>query len=231
MEETNPTIEEGAVVTPEVVAEVAAPVVAAAPAAKTFERRGAGGRGGQRGGPRRGGDRPGFERAPQEFDQKTILARRVTRVVAGGRRFSLSVAVGIGDHKGRVGLGSGKAIDTSVAINKAAKRAKKNLIELNLTKNSSIPHDVTAKYASSRIMIMPNRGRGIVAGSAVRDIINLAGLKDVTGKVLSGSKNKFNIAQATMLALSTFAMPKGKKKAVVAVLEAAKEDGAVMDAK
>ncbi len=192
--------------------------------AKPFERRGAGGRGQGRGGSRRGGDRPAFERAPQEFDQKTILARRVTRVVAGGRRFSLSVAVGIGDHKGRVGLGSGKAIDTSIAINKAAKRAKKNLIELALTKNSSIPHDVVAKYASSRVMIMPNRGRGIVAGSAVRDMLNLAGLKDVTAKVLSGSKNKYNIANATMIALSTFAISKGKKKPVVAEVKEVKPE-------
>ncbi len=143
-----------------------------------------------------------YDRPKPEFDQKIIKIRRVTRVVAGGRRFSFSVALVAGDKKGSVGLGLGKAGDTSLAINKALRSAKKHMIKLNLTKTMSIPHEVSAKFSSCKVTIMPNRGRGLVAGSAVRDILTLAGVKDITAKIHSGSKNKLNNAKATMLALS-----------------------------
>lgn len=158
--------------------------------------RGPGG-GGFRGGPRRGG----FERAKPEYDQKILDIRRVTRVVSGGRRMTFSVALAIGDRKGMVGLGTGKAIDTALAIQKAQKNAKKNMLKLKLTKSSSLPHELSAKFGSARIMLMPNRGRGMIAGSAVRDMLLLAGVKDVSSKILSGSKNKLNNARATMKAL------------------------------
>jgi small subunit ribosomal protein S5 len=143
-----------------------------------------------------------FARPKPEFDQKLVGIRRVTRVVAGGRRFSFSVALVAGDKKGSVGLGLGKAGDTSLAINKALRSAKKNMIKLNLTKTMSIPHELSAKFSSSRIVLMPNKGRGLVAGTVVRDIIKLAGIKDITGKVLSGTKNKLNNSKAVILALS-----------------------------
>lgn len=143
-----------------------------------------------------------FNRPKPEFDQKIISIRRVTRVVAGGRRFSFSVALVAGDKKGSIGLGLGKAGDTSLAINKALRNAKKNMVRLKLTKTMSIPHEVSAKFSSSYVMLMPNKGRGLVAGTVVRDIINLSGLKDITGKILSGSKNKLNNAKAVMEALS-----------------------------
>jgi small subunit ribosomal protein S5 len=159
-----------------------------------------------RGGDRRGGRRPAsFDRPKPEFDQKIIDIRRVTRVVAGGRRFSFSVALVAGDKKGSVGLGLGKSGDTSLAITKALRNAKKNMIKLKLTKNNSIPHEVDAKFASSKVFISPNRGRGLVAGSALRDILVLAGVKDVTAKIHSGSKNKLNNAKATIEALSLVA--------------------------
>ena len=142
-----------------------------------------------------------FVRPKPEFDQKIVSIRRVTRVVAGGRRFSFSVALVAGDKKGAVGLGLGKAGDTSLAINKALRSAKKNMIKLNLTKTMSLPHEVSAKFSSSQIKLMPNKGRGLVAGSVVRDILKLAGVKDVTSKVLSGSKNKLNNSKAVMEAL------------------------------
>ncbi len=155
------------------------------------------------------GGRPGpkrrsqsFGRPKPEFDQKILNIRRVTRVVAGGRRFSFSVALVAGDKKGSIGLGLGKAGDTSLAINKALRNAKKNMVRLNLTKTMSIPHEVKAKFSSAQVMIMPNKGRGLVAGSVLRDIIKLAGIKDVTGKILSGSKNKLNNAKAVMEAFS-----------------------------
>jgi len=154
-------------------------------------------RGGARGG--RKGQR--FERVKPEFDQKIIDIRRVTRVVAGGRRFGFSVAVVAGDRKGRVGVGTGKAGDTSLAIEKAFKSAKKNMITVKRTKKHSISHSEEVKYSTARIMIMPAPGRGLVAGSAVRTVLDLAGVKDVGAKVISRSKNKLNIARATIKAL------------------------------
>jgi len=145
-----------------------------------------------------------FSRVKPEFDQKIIDIRRVTRVVAGGRRFSFSVALVAGDKKGCVGLGLGKAGDTALAINKALRNAKKNMIRLSLTKTMSIPHEVSARFSSSHVILMPNKGRGLVAGSVIRDIIKLSGMKDITGKILSNSKNKLNNAKAVMSALSQF---------------------------
>ncbi len=148
--------------------------------------------------PRRGG-RP--ERVRPEFDQKIISIRRVTRVMAGGRRFSFSVAIVIGDKKGRVGVGIGKAGDTQMAIEKAVRDAKKNMIIVTINKDSHIPHDVHTKYASSEVMIMPAPGRGLVAGSSVRTVLEHAGVKDVTAKIFSRSKNKLNNARAAVEAL------------------------------
>ncbi len=168
---------------------------------KEFTPRGArGGKGGKPGG-RQGGRPPRAPREKPEFDSKTISIRRVTRVVAGGRRFSLSVALVAGDRNGRIGLGTGKAMDTQVAIEKALKAAKKAMFTLKLTKQKSLPHDISAKFKSSEVMIMPNKGRGLIAGSSARTILALAGLSNVTAKFHSGSKNKLNNARATMDAL------------------------------
>lgn len=149
--------------------------------------------------PRRGGARN--ERARSEFDQKIISIRRVTRVTSGGRRFAFSVAMVIGDKKGKVGVGIGKAGDTQLAIEKATRDAKKNLIVVPMNKDQHIPHDVHTKYASSEVMIMPAPGRGLVAGSSVRTVLELAGVKDVTAKIFSRSKNKLNNAKAAIEAL------------------------------
>lgn len=168
------------------------------------------GAGGQRGGSGRGGaprgndrgGRPRPERQKPEYDQKSIDVRRVARVVAGGRRFSFSVAMIIGDRKGKVGVGTGKAGDISMAMDKAAKDAKKHMITVKLTKTNSIPHQVSAKASSATIEIMPAPSRGLVAGSAVRNALELAGITDVTAKIRSGSKNRLNMARATIKALS-----------------------------
>jgi len=159
------------------------------------------------------------ERVKPEFDQKILNIRRVTRVTKGGKRMSFSVALVAGNKNGSVGIGTGKAGDTAVAIDKAFRSAKKNMIVLNLTKNMSIPHDVCEKYCSGTVLIMPSPGKGVSAGSAVRSIIELAGIKDVTAKILSSSKNKLNIAKATVGALSTF-----KKRAGTPVVKESKEE-------
>ncbi len=162
--------------------------------------------------PRRGGPggprRSTFEDRRPEFEQKILSIRRVVRVVSGGRRLSFAVSMIIGDKKGSIGVGTGKSIDTSNAIQKALKNAKKNLVKLKLTKEHSLPYNVEAKYATSRLTMMPNKGKGIVAGSAARDILKLGGMKNVTAKFHSGSKNKLNNARATVVALSTFAVKK-----------------------
>lgn len=173
-----------------------------------------GGAGGKKGG-KGGGAAPGGKRGERyrpEFDQKIIDIRRVARVVAGGRRFSFSVVVVIGDKKGKVGVGVGKAGDTALAIEKAIAKAKKAMIQIRRTEDGSIPHETGAKYSSARLIIMPAPGRGLVAGSSVRAVLDLAGVTDVTTKLLSGTKNKLNNAQAAIKALSLLKAPRTKTK-------------------
>ncbi len=137
------------------------------------------------------------------FDQHIISIRRVARVVAGGRRFSFSVAMVIGDRKGSVAVGLGKGSDTALAIGKALNDAKKNVLKLKLTKDFSLGHDVAAKYAASHVIIIPTPGRGLTAGSSVRYVLELAGVRNVSAKILSRSKNQLNNARAAVKALTT----------------------------
>ncbi len=190
-------------VTTDAVAEVAAQPTTAAPDARGALRGrrpgGApGGRGDGRGRPR---DRAPRERS--EFEQATIDVRRVARVMAGGRRFSFSVTVVIGDKKGRVGVGLGKGADTALAIDKAVRDAKKHMITVSRTKGNSIAHDVSIKNSSSIVTIVPSPGRGVVAGSAMRIVLEYAGVTDVVAKILTRTKNKLTIARATVAALKT----------------------------
>ncbi len=144
-------------------------------------------------------------RPRSEFDQKIIKIRRVTRVVKGGRRFSFSVAIVIGNRKGSVGVGVAKGTDIALAIEKSVKRAKKNLVKLKLTDNNSILHDVENKYCSSLVKIFPTKeGKGLSAGSSAKNVLELAGITDVTAKVISRSRNKLNNAMATLQALEEF---------------------------
>lgn len=172
---------------------------------KTFRKNPRQDRGDRRGGPKR-------EPKPKpEFDQKIVDIRRVTRVTSGGRKFSFAVAVIAGDKKGRVGFGTGKGLDTAAAVDKAYRKAKKNLIKIPLTKDGMIPYEVSAKFSSARVEIRPAPGKGIVAGSSVRDVVEIAGIKDVIGKLRSGTKNRMNNAQAAILALSKLSSTKKVK--------------------
>ncbi|MEK7144282.1 MAG: 30S ribosomal protein S5 [Patescibacteria group bacterium] len=194
---------------PEIIEEVVAPEVAAeetpitevVPLAGVVSPRSTGGRGAMRGRAPRGGGRTRAPRERGEFEQVTIDARRVARVMAGGRRFNFSLAIVIGDKKGRVGVGLGKAADTALAIDKAVRDAKKHLFIVPRTKSGSIPHQVESKYASSIVEIIPSKGRGLVAGSAVRTVLDLAGVTDVVTKIHTRTKNKLTIARATVAAL------------------------------
>src|SRR3989338_8100235 len=170
------------------------------PEKKTFPRRGGDRDRGGRGRPSRGPRKERDERR-SEFSQKLIGIRRVARVMAGGRPFNFSVAIVLGDKKGRVGVGLGKAADTALAIEKATRAAKRGMLTINLTKTRSIPRNVEAKFCASVVEIRPSPGRGLVAGSSVRAVLELAGVSDVTAKLLSRSKNPINNARAAMTAL------------------------------
>lgn len=157
---------------------------------------------GDQGGMKKNTRRRRRERVKPEFDQKIINIRRVTRVVRGGRRFSFSVAIVAGDRRGRVGVGIGKAGDTSLAIDKALRNARRHMITLKLNKEKTIPYEVDAKYASSIVVIRPAPGRGVIAGSSVRSVIELAGITGGIGaKLMSRSKNGLNNAKAAVEAL------------------------------
>ncbi len=146
-----------------------------------------------------------------DFESKIIDIRRVARVSSGGRRFSFSVVVVAGDKKGKVGVGIGKAGDTALAVEKATKDAKKKSIKIAFTKGNSIPHDIQAKFNSAIVKLIPAPGRGLIAGSATRTIIELAGLDNINAKILSGSKNKLNISKATIKALTNLKKIKDTK--------------------
>src|SRR3989344_5212223 len=151
-------------------------------------------------------------RVKPEFDQKIVSLRRVTRVMAGGRRFSFAVCLVAGNRKGMVGVGQGKASDTPLAIEKAFRDARKNMITVNATKEMSIPHEIEAKYAASRVKIMRAPGKGILAGSSVRTVLELAGLREVGAKLLSRSKNNANNAYVAIKALRQLEATKIRNK-------------------
>ncbi|MEK7658720.1 MAG: 30S ribosomal protein S5 [Patescibacteria group bacterium] len=143
----------------------------------------------------------GRDKIKDEFDSKLLDLARVTRVTGGGKRMSFRAVVVAGDKKGKVGIGIDKGKDVSQAIEKATRRAKKNLVSVVIV-DGTIPYEVMAKSGPAIILLKPQRkGRGLVAGGAVRVICDLAGIKNISSKILSGSKNKLNNARATMEAL------------------------------
>ena len=140
------------------------------------------------------------KREPKEFEEEVIQVDRVTRVVKGGRRLRFRATVVIGDKKGRVGYGIGKSTEVQLAIQKAVTKAKKNLINVPLY-DGSVPHTIQRKFKSSVVLLKPaNEGTGIIAGGAVRKMLDLAGVKNVLSKSL-GSNNRLNTTKATYVAL------------------------------
>ncbi|MCX6736855.1 MAG: 30S ribosomal protein S5 [Candidatus Parcubacteria bacterium] len=137
-----------------------------------------------------------------EYDQKTLEIRRVTRVVAGGKRMSFRAAVLLGDKKGKVAVGLAKGADVSQAIDKAVSDAKKHFVKVSIF-DGTIRHNVLGKFKASKVIIKPAvKGRGIVAGGAVREVLFLAGYNNVSAKIVGTSTNQINNAQATLNALS-----------------------------
>ena len=156
-----------------------------------------------------------FDKDQKEFVEKLVTLKRTSKTVKGGRRMSFSALTVVGDQKGRVGYGLGKANDVSEAIKKSIDKAKKNLITVPM-KNGTIPHDVIGKYKSSSVLLKPAcSGTGIIAGGAVRAILEAAGATDVLSKSL-GSSTAVNVVRATfdaiehMMNASSIAKNRGK---------------------
>lgn len=147
----------------------------------------------------------------KEFDEKILVRDRVARVVKGGRRQRTRVLVVIGDRKGRVGFGIGKAEDASLANAKAITSAKKNIITVPIY-NDTIPHEVTAKSTGAIVLLKPaGKGTSVIAGGAVRAVVELAGIKNILSKSL-GSSNAINVVTATFEALKSLKQPVRKVK-------------------
>ncbi len=204
--------------TPTEIAPAAAAQVNAAPAQAAPDNRFSG-RGGDRGGDRKrnfkGKRGPGRGQRegglPEEFEQKMIDIARVTRVMAGGKRMRFRACVAIGNKKGRVAIGLAKGADVTGAVTKAVNKAKKNFIDIPIV-NETIPHEIYQKVGAAKILFKPaKKGRGIIAGGAVRILLELSGIKNVTSKIL-GTGNKVNNVKCTIEALRNLKRGEMKKE-------------------
>lgn len=162
--------------------------------------------------------RPGREKEKSEFDSNILDLARVTRVTEGGKHMSFRALVVVGDRKGRVGFGVEKGKDVQIGVDKATRQAKKNLIKVPMI-NETIPHAVYMKYKAAKIMLKPApKGSGIIAGGAVRVVLDLAGVPNVSSKIIGKTKNKITIIKATFEALKALrpTAPRHTVKRVVA---------------
>lgn len=141
------------------------------------------------------------EPRPKLYDEEVISIGRVTKVTKGGRQLRFAATAVVGDHKGRVGIGSGKAAEVPTAIKKAVAAATKNITNVAIVGGNTIPHEATGRRGASKVLLKPaSKGTGVKAGGPVRAVLELAGVKDILSKSL-GSSTKINMAYATLDAL------------------------------
>ena len=139
----------------------------------------------------------------KEFEERVVTINRVTKVVKGGRRFRFAALVVIGDKKGRVGFGTGKANEVPDAIKKAIEDAKKNVINVPIVNGTTIPHEVTGRFGAGEVFLRPaSEGTGVIAGGPVRDVLEVAGINDILTKCI-GSRTPINMVRATVSALQS----------------------------
>lgn len=175
---------------------------------------------------KKGGRRNDRKKEPKEFEESILRIARVTRVVKGGRRMRFQVTVIIGDKKGRVGMGVGKSGEVLGGIQKAISEAKKNLVRVSII-DGTIAHEISAKFKASKVFLLPApEGKGLIAGGAVRKILELAGVRNVLSKA-HGSRNGLNLARATFAALADLPV---KAVSPVKKAEAKKEEKEVKKA-
>ncbi|MDO5427006.1 MAG: 30S ribosomal protein S5 [Coriobacteriia bacterium] len=142
-----------------------------------------------------------------ELEERVVHINRVAKVVKGGRRFGLTALVVVGDRNGKVGIGMGKSQEVPIAVNKAVSEAKKNMFKVSLTPEKTVPHEIMGEYGAGRVLIKPaTPGTGIIAGSAARAILELAGVTDVFAKSL-GTDNIMNVVKATADGLKNMESP------------------------
>ena len=150
---------------------------------------------------RRNNDDKNLEREKPEFEERVVHVSRNSKVVKGGRRFSFGALVVVGNYKGQVGYGLGKAAEVADAIRKAGENAKRNLETVTM-RGTTLPHDTKGKHSGAQVLIRPaSEGTGVIAGGACRAVLELAGIRDVLAKSL-GSNNHLNVTKATLKALS-----------------------------
>jgi small subunit ribosomal protein S5 len=153
--------------------------------------------------PRKRNDRNQARKKDDQFEERVVTINRVTKVVKGGRRFRFAALVVVGDRKGQVGFGTGKANEVPDAIKKAIEDAKRNLITIPIINQSTIPHEITGHFGAGKVFLKPAaQGTGVIAGGPVRAVLELAGVKDILSKSI-GSSTPINMVRATVDGLTS----------------------------